>query len=127
MLLVFLDYDFHIRRIGLGWIQRYRFVLIFLVPRHRLHVLNPHFIDLVRQLNLTGVHTQPYCALCLRPLRQRGFPQDTIVFAARFGIRQRKLPRQVDSSEVECFAASTRSRYSAGGRLPSASSGRSSL
>ena len=42
-------------------------------------------------------------------------------------VLSRKLRRQVDSSEVECFVASTRSRYSAGGRLPSASWGRSSL
>lgn len=39
----------------------------------------------------------------------------------------RKLPRQVDSSEVEFFAATTCSRYSVGGRLPNASCGRSSL
>ena len=39
----------------------------------------------------------------------------------------RKLPRQVDSSEVEFFPASNRSRNTAGGRLPSASWGRSSL
>jgi hypothetical protein len=40
---------------------------------------------------------------------------------------QRKLPRQGDSSEVEFFPASNRSRNTAGGRLPSASWGRSSL
>ena len=89
--LLFLDYNLHIRRIRLGWIQRYRFVLLFLVPRDHLHMLNPYFTDLVRQLNLTGAHTQPYCALCLRPLRQRRFSQDTIVFAAHFGVRQRAI------------------------------------
>ena len=40
---------------------------------------------------------------------------------------QRKLPRQVDSSEAEFFPASNRSRNTAGGRFPSASWGRSSL
>ncbi|MFJ2993822.1 SMI1/KNR4 family protein [Pandoraea sp. NPDC087047] len=39
----------------------------------------------------------------------------------------RKLPRQVDTLEVEPTVASSRSRYSAGGRFPSASCGRSSL
>jgi hypothetical protein len=39
----------------------------------------------------------------------------------------RKLPRQVDNSEVEHFPASNCSRNTAGGRLPSASWGRSSL
>ena len=38
-----------------------------------------------------------------------------------------KLPRQVDSSKVEFCVASRRSRYRAGGRLPSASCGRISL
>ena len=39
----------------------------------------------------------------------------------------RKLPRQVDSSKVEFFPASNRSRNTAGGKFPSASWGRSSL
>jgi hypothetical protein len=39
----------------------------------------------------------------------------------------RKLPRQVDSCEVECCPASKRSRYTVGGRLPRALWGRSSL
>ena len=38
-----------------------------------------------------------------------------------------KLPRQVDSSKVEFFPASNRSRNTAGGKFPSASWGRSSL
>jgi|SRR5687768_4646479 len=49
---------------------------------------------------------------------------DLKVLHAKIG---RKLPRQVDSSKVEIFPASNRSRNTAGGRLPSASWGRSSL
>jgi hypothetical protein len=41
--------------------------------------------------------------------------------------RTRKLPRQVDSSKVEFSIVSSRSRYRAGGRLPSASCGRVTL
>lgn len=41
--------------------------------------------------------------------------------------RNRKLPRQVDRSEVDSLAARSFSRYRAGGRLPSASCGRISL
>jgi hypothetical protein len=52
-------------------------------------------------------------------------PADPYVIAVNG--RLRKLPRQVDSSEVEFFPASNRSRNTAGGRLPSASWGRSSL
>jgi len=46
--------------------------------------------------------------------------------AAILGWMVRKLPRQVDSSKLDC-SPSKRSRYCAGGRLPSASCGRISL